>query len=100
VILEGAGHSGELALICQRIVDRLSMPHDMGTAAVVVSPSIGAAVFEAGDTADALSQRADGAMYAAKHAGKARFVLSEPHPAVVGSPSAGSSAPLLRAGAN
>jgi diguanylate cyclase (GGDEF)-like protein/PAS domain S-box-containing protein len=78
VILEGAGNPGELINICQRIVDRLCVPHDMGEASVVVSPSIGAAVFQTGDTVDGLCHRADAAMYSAKHAGKACFVLAQP----------------------
>ena len=45
--------------------------------AVVVSPSIGAAVMQAGESPDALCQRADAAMYSAKHAGKACFVMSK-----------------------
>jgi len=77
VILEGAGHPGEVIRICQRILDRLKVPHDLMGHAATASPSIGAAVFECGETAEALCERADAAMYAAKRAGKARFVLSE-----------------------
>lgn len=77
VILEGAGNPGEVVRICQRIVERLSVPHDMDGDAVVVSPSIGAAIMQAGESGDALCQRADAAMYAAKHAGKAGFVMSK-----------------------
>jgi len=76
IILEGAGHPEEVLRIGQRILDRLSLPHEIGTDAVVVSPSIGAAVHRATETADELCQRADVAMYDAKHAGKARLVLS------------------------
>ncbi|MBI5924006.1 sensor domain-containing protein [Aquabacterium sp.] len=77
VILEGAGNPGEMVRICQRIVERLSVPHDMDGDAVVVSPSIGAAIMQSGETGEALCQRADAAMYAAKHAGKAGFVMSK-----------------------
>lgn len=77
VILEGAGNPGEVVRICQRIVERLCQPHDMNGDAVVVSPSIGAAVMQAGESSDALCQRADAAMYSAKHAGKACFVMSK-----------------------
>lgn len=76
VILEGAGNPEEVIRICQRIVERLSIPHEMAGDAVVVSPSIGAAVLQAGESSDALCQRADAAMYDAKRAGKAGFVLS------------------------
>lgn len=77
VILEGAGNPGEVVRICQRIVDRLSVPHDMEGDAVVVSPSIGAAIMQNGESGESLCQRADAAMYAAKHAGKAGFVMSK-----------------------
>lgn len=78
VILEGAGAAVELTQICQRILDRLCMPHQIGSASLIVSPSIGAAVYEAGETIETMCHRADAAMYAAKHAGKAGFVLSGP----------------------
>lgn len=77
VILEGAGNPEEVVRICQRIVECLSVPHGMDGDSVVVSPSIGAAIMCAGESADALCERADTAMYAAKHAGKAGFVLAE-----------------------
>jgi diguanylate cyclase (GGDEF)-like protein/PAS domain S-box-containing protein len=76
VILEGCGPQHEVARVCQRIVDRLSLPHDMGGDAVVATPSIGAAILQAGEPSEALCQRADAAMYAAKHAGKAGFVVA------------------------
>ena len=77
LILEGAGNPGEVVRICQRIVERLSVPHDIEGDAVVVSPSIGAAIMQTGESGEALCQRADAAMYAAKHAGKAGFVMSK-----------------------
>jgi diguanylate cyclase (GGDEF)-like protein/PAS domain S-box-containing protein len=86
VILEGADQMDEVQIVCRRIVERLCEPHQIGGTSLVVSPSIGASVYETGDTADSLCQRSDGAMYAAKHAGKARYVLADradaqPHPA-------------------
>lgn len=77
LILEGAGNEDEVVRICQRIVDRLSVPHDMAGDAVVATPSIGAALMLPCETADALCQRADTAMYAAKRAGKCGFVLAQ-----------------------
>ncbi len=76
VILEGADQPDEVQLVCSRIVEQLCVPHPIGGGGLVVSPSIGAAVYEAGDTCDTLCDRADGAMYAAKHAGKARYVMA------------------------
>jgi diguanylate cyclase (GGDEF)-like protein/PAS domain S-box-containing protein len=78
VILESAGQPGEVDRICQRIVEQVSVPHLIGMRNEVVSPSVGVAVFEAHDTADSLCQRADGAMYEAKRAGKGRFVVAAP----------------------
>lgn len=80
VILEGAGLPHEVERICKRIVAQVSLPHLIDQRTVVCSPSIGAAVFEASDTAESLCQRADAAMYAAKRAGKACFVVSPPVP--------------------
>jgi diguanylate cyclase (GGDEF)-like protein/PAS domain S-box-containing protein len=77
VILEGAGHPDEVIRICKRILERLNQPHELMGDIVIVSPSIGAAVYESGETPDQMCQRADAAMYAAKRGGKANFVLSE-----------------------
>lgn len=75
IILEGAGHPAEVRRIGQRILDRLSEPCQIGHETVWPAASLGAAVFEAQDNHDSLCQRADAAMYRAKHAGKARFVM-------------------------
>jgi diguanylate cyclase (GGDEF)-like protein len=77
VILEGAGLPEEVQVVCQRILERLRMPHAIGGQMLVASPSIGAAVFDPGDTAETLCDRADGAMYAAKKAGKSGYVLDQ-----------------------
>src|SRR3989344_4052810 len=76
VILEGAGHPTEVHRIGQRILDRLGQPCVIGNETVWPGASIGATLFEAQDTHDSLCQRADAAMYTAKRAGKARFVLA------------------------
>lgn len=77
VILEGAGHMTEVDRICGRIVDKLSLPQELKGCAVAVSSSVGVAVWEMGETPDSVCVRADKAMYAAKHAGKGRYVLAE-----------------------
>ncbi len=77
VILEGAGLPDEVAIVCGRILERLRLPHQINGHALVAGPSIGAASFEAGDTADTLCDRADSAMYTAKKAGKSRYVLAD-----------------------
>ncbi len=77
VILEGADHMTEVDRICGRIVDKLSLPQELKDCAVAVSSSVGVAVWEMGETPESVCVRADKAMYAAKHAGKGRYVLAE-----------------------
>lgn len=77
VILEGAGHLNELERVCQRIVDKLCLPLELKADTVAISASVGVAIWEMHETADSLCVRADKAMYAAKHAGKACFHLAE-----------------------
>ena len=76
IILEGAGHPSEVHRIGQRILDRLSQPCVLGDETVWPGASVGAALFDLQDSHDSLCQRADTAMYTAKRAGKARFVLA------------------------
>ena len=80
LILEGAGHPTEVERIAQRILDRLALACHLGDHTVVVSASLGAAVLHTDDDLDSLCERADAAMYQAKHAGKQRFVLAGAHP--------------------
>jgi diguanylate cyclase (GGDEF)-like protein/PAS domain S-box-containing protein len=80
IILEGAGHPSEVRRVGQRILEQLSEPCHIGQETVWPAASLGAAVFEAHDSQDSLCQRADAAMYRAKHAGKGRFVLDGDSP--------------------
>ena len=89
VILENAGHPEEVTLIAQRILARLAQPCQLGADTVFARASIGAAVCQPGDDMDALCQRADAAMYGAKHAGKGRFVLAWPGDATAPLPQTG-----------
>lgn len=77
VILEGAGHLTEVNRICGRIVEKLSLPQELKSCTVAVSSSVGVAIWELGETPESVCVRADKAMYAAKHAGKGRYVLAE-----------------------
>ena len=77
VTLEGAGSHGDVAALCERIVESLSAPCELAGTRVVSTPSIGAAMFEAGESLTALQHRADSAMYAAKRAGKGCFRFAE-----------------------
>ena len=75
VILEGAGTVDQVQDLAQRVVDVLRAPHASTVGQAVATPSIGVALWRRGEEADALCARADAAMYAAKSAGKSRFVL-------------------------
>ena len=75
VILEGAGHPDEVTRIANRIIERLAQPCQIDAHTVQARASLGAAMWTEDEDMDALCQRADTAMYAAKHAGKGRFVL-------------------------
>ena len=78
VILEGAGHPDEVQRIGNRILERLSLPHQLQAQAVVVTPSIGGTLFIVGDNASTLCERADETLYEAKRSGKGRFILNLP----------------------
>ncbi len=71
VILEAAGSPGNVADLCQRIVECLSRPHALADHRLVSTPSVGVALLEGDETVASLTERADAAMYEAKRAGKA-----------------------------
>ncbi|MCH8178330.1 MAG: diguanylate cyclase [Proteobacteria bacterium] len=77
IILEGAGHPEEVCRIAQRILDQLGAPCPIGEHTVQPAASLGAALFDVHEGLEVLCQRADAAMYEAKHGGKGRFVLAE-----------------------
>ena len=62
-----------------RILTALDEPVTIDGRAVGVSASIGVVLGDIGDDADELLKRADTAMYAAKAAGKCRYMTFEPH---------------------
>lgn len=81
VTLEGAGSHECVAGLCERIVESLSKPYQLGAHRVVSTPSIGAAIHENGEPLDAFRHRADSAMYEAKRGGKGRFRFAAHAPA-------------------
>ncbi|CAA9564811.1 MAG: diguanylate cyclase/phosphodiesterase (GGDEF & EAL domains) with PAS/PAC sensor(s) [uncultured Thermomicrobiales bacterium] len=74
ILLEGVG---EVQAVGGRVLEELATPVRIGVATATVTASVGGAVATAGETADDLLRRADTALYAAKHAGKNRFLLAE-----------------------
>jgi diguanylate cyclase (GGDEF)-like protein len=69
----------QVAERCRIAMATLALPHDASPTSAHVTLSIGAACWdrEARESADALLRRADGALYAAKAAGRARCVAAE-----------------------
>ncbi len=64
--------------VAERIASRFEEPFVVGDRAAVVAASIGVAVAEDGDTAEALLGRADHAMYRAKQLGRGRIEVYDP----------------------
>ena len=67
----------DLALVAQRVVDALGAPLDPPARHQRITASAGAVLAEHGDTATALLDRADSAMYGAKRAGGDRWAAAE-----------------------
>lgn len=76
LILEGAGTTFDIQRTGQRLLTCLSEAYAISGHHIAVTPSIGAVVHDGREADTALVQRADAAMYAAKHGGKGRLVLA------------------------
>lgn len=79
VLLEDAGTDGALACAegVRLAVEAAAIPHPNRPDLAHLSVSAGVATFRPGDTADALYQRADHALYASKQAGRNRVTLAD-----------------------
>jgi diguanylate cyclase (GGDEF)-like protein/PAS domain S-box-containing protein len=75
VLLHGLPEHSEVVRVAERMLDRLSEPHELGGETRHALPSIGVSIAGDGVTADDLVRQADAAMYAAKRAGKGRYEL-------------------------
>ena len=76
ILLTEIRDSGDAAMVAQRIMDGLMRPLNLAGHEVVITPTIGIAIFpEDGDNREALFRNADTAMYSAKRRGKNRFQL-------------------------
>ncbi len=74
VVLPEAKRSSDAANVAQKIIDTLSQPVRVADRDLIITPSIGIAVFpEDGRDAEALIRNADAAMYHAKESGRANY---------------------------
>jgi diguanylate cyclase (GGDEF)-like protein len=76
LILVNTGLEAAQAL-AHKLMDSLSLPYSVGPLKLEISASIGIACYpESGTAGEALSLRADEAMYKAKAAGKRRYAIA------------------------
>jgi diguanylate cyclase (GGDEF)-like protein/PAS domain S-box-containing protein len=86
VLLEGVEHEGDATIIASRILESLHLPLVVGDQEVTIQASIGVAVADVSQDAQALLRRADAAMYVAKSRGPGRYeVYRSPAHAAIGS---------------
>lgn len=76
VVTERLAHPDDARKAAARIVEELGRPYDLEAGTARVSASVGIALNRPGDRADDVLREADLAMYTAKKAGKARFVVA------------------------
>jgi diguanylate cyclase (GGDEF)-like protein len=74
VILPQLGEAAEIAVVASRLISCLQMPISLSTHSLVVTPSIGIAIYPAdGTDVDTLLRNADLAMYFAKRGGPGNY---------------------------
>jgi len=79
VVLPQVHDSGEAAHVAEKIVEALSVPHQIAGHELVVTPSVGVSIYpEDGDKIDVLIRNADAAMYHAKGSGRKNFQFFMP----------------------
>ena len=78
LILEGAGAVHDVQRMGQRVLTCLSEAYAIDGHHINVTPSIGAVMHDGQEPDSSLIERADAAMYAAKHGGKGRLVMDTP----------------------
>jgi diguanylate cyclase (GGDEF)-like protein/PAS domain S-box-containing protein len=84
ILLEDTADASAPIRVAERIIEALKLPYALREREVVISASVGIAIF-AQETADELLRNADIAMYMAKNAGKGRYEVFNPamHEAVM-----------------
>ena len=83
VVLDAVDTGDACALVASKILAALQDPFLIDGKALAVGASIGVALAVPGDSADALGNRADSALYAAKRAGKNRFSVLANAPGII-----------------
>ena len=79
IVMDQILHAEDAAAIAQKILDSLALPHQVAGLELIVSASIGIAVYAGGLlTLDELNKHADIAMYEAKKAGRNTFQFFSP----------------------
>lgn len=77
VLMLGVASADDLAATAERIVDQLEGPYRLGDVVADVSASVGAGLAGVDDTPERLLERVDAALYAAKDAGRNRYVIAD-----------------------
>jgi diguanylate cyclase (GGDEF)-like protein len=79
IVLVEIESPGNAAIVAQKILEKLAVPHQLAGHELVTTFSIGIAVFPvSGNTVEDISKAADIAMYHAKQAGKNNYKFYEP----------------------
>jgi diguanylate cyclase (GGDEF)-like protein/PAS domain S-box-containing protein len=79
ILLEGIRHEEDIERVAGPITAAFNRPLELDGRAIETNASVGVACSQPGDDAEQLLRNADIAMYNAKAAGKARFVVFKPH---------------------
>jgi diguanylate cyclase (GGDEF)-like protein/PAS domain S-box-containing protein len=74
ILLSELNDAQDAAITATKILDAVTLPHDIGPHSIQISASIGVSIYpEDGGTADVLTRNADAAMYEAKDNGRNNF---------------------------
>lgn len=80
VVLENLDEARSAEAVAKRILATMEDPFSLGGARRRVSTSVGVAVSRPNESVEALMERADGAMYRAKRAGRSTYAISDESP--------------------
>jgi len=80
ILAQDIAEGSEVRALANRVVATLDVPLGLVDTEVAVGGSVGVAIVRPGWKADAVIEAADAAMYAAKAAGKATYVMAGDHP--------------------